>query len=105
MRSIQDGRLNVTSQLFYEFHPGDAVPENHLVRKIDHIRQVVRPRTSGARDLFHAPTYGELDRPADRLDDFLGQNASLAGSNQSRRVGGERAVARSFDLVRSCNTG
>ena len=30
------GRLkNDQGQLFYEFHLGDAVPEDHLVRKID----------------------------------------------------------------------
>ena len=30
------GRLKSDQgQLFYEFHPGDAVPEDHLVRKID----------------------------------------------------------------------
>ena len=30
------GRLKSDqSQLFYEFHLGDAVPEDHLVRKID----------------------------------------------------------------------
>ena len=35
-RSIHDGRLKSDQgQLFYEFHPGDAVPEDHLVRKID----------------------------------------------------------------------
>jgi hypothetical protein len=30
------GRLkSEQGQLFYEFHLGDAVPEDHLVRKID----------------------------------------------------------------------
>jgi len=28
-------RILLQSQLFYEFHLGDAVPEDHLVRKID----------------------------------------------------------------------
>ena len=35
-RSIHDGRLKSDQgQLFYEFHLSDAVPEDHLVRKID----------------------------------------------------------------------
>ena len=35
-RASHDGRLkNEQSQLFYEFHLSDAVPEDHLVRKID----------------------------------------------------------------------
>src|SRR4051794_40637455 len=35
-RSIMMGRLKSDQgQLFYEFHLGDAIPEDHLVRKID----------------------------------------------------------------------
>ena len=36
-RSIHDGPSwkSDQGQLFYEFHLGDAVPEDHLVRKID----------------------------------------------------------------------
>jgi hypothetical protein len=40
------GRLKSDQgQLFYEFHLGDAVPEDHLVRKI----------TAWARQPCHAP--------------------------------------------------
>src|SRR5450759_4079692 len=53
------GRLkNDQGQLFYEFHLGDAVPEDHLVRKID-----------AALDLSWlrgelAPHYSTMGRPS-----------------------------------------
>ena len=53
------GRLKSDQgQLFYEFHLGDAVPEDHLVRKID-----------VALDLFWlrgelAPHYSSIGRPS-----------------------------------------
>jgi hypothetical protein len=41
------GRLKSDQdQLFYEFHLGDAVPEDHLVRKIDAALDLSRTRIS-----------------------------------------------------------
>ena len=46
------GRLKSDQgQLFYEFHLGDAVPEDHLVRKIDTALDLSwRPEQPVARD-------------------------------------------------------
>ena len=69
------GRLKSDQgQLFYEFHLGDAVPEDHLVRKID-----------AALDLFWlrselAPHYSSMGQPIDRsgaCDPYAGRRVCL----------------------------
>ena len=53
------GRLKSDqSQLFYEFHLGDAVPEDHLVRKIDAVLDL-----SWLRGEL-APHYSSIGRPS-----------------------------------------
>jgi transposase len=53
------GRLKSDQgQLFYEFHLGDAVPEDHLVRKIDAALDL-----SWLRDEL-APHYSSMGRPS-----------------------------------------
>src|SRR3954451_11856625 len=53
------GRLKSDQgQLFYEFHLGDAVPEDHLVRKIDTALDLSWLR----REL--APHYSSMGRPS-----------------------------------------
>ena len=47
-------------QLFYEFHLGDAVPEDHLVRKIDAALDLSWLRSE------LAPHYSSMGRPVDR---------------------------------------
>jgi hypothetical protein len=52
------GRLESDQgQLFYEFHLGDAVPEDHLVRKIDTALDLSWLRSA------LAPHYSSIDRP------------------------------------------
>jgi len=47
------GRLKSDQgQLFYEFHLGDAVPGDHLVRKIDAALDLL-PRRKAAQDERH----------------------------------------------------
>jgi hypothetical protein len=68
-------------QLFYEFHLGDAVPEDHLVRKIDtaldlswlrgelasHYSSMGRPpRASSSRRLFLSDWEGGVESRAAR---------------------------------------
>ena len=56
------GRLKSgQGQLFYEFHLSDAVPEDHLVRKIDAAleRQVVLMRRERQRDRGDAAGTGK----------------------------------------------
>jgi hypothetical protein len=52
-------------QLFYEFHLGDAVPEDHLVRKIDAALDLSWLRSE------LAPHYSSMGRPSidSRADD------------------------------------
>src|SRR5215216_3751343 len=53
------GRLKSDqSQLFYEFHLGDAVPEDHLVRKIDAALDLSWLRSE------LAPHYSSMGRPS-----------------------------------------
>src|SRR5665647_1612758 len=53
------GRLkSEQGQLFYEFHLGDAVPEDHLVRKIDTALDLSWLRTA------LAPHYSSMGRPS-----------------------------------------
>jgi hypothetical protein len=55
------GRLKSDQgQLFYEFHLGDAVPEDHLVRKIDTALDL--PWLRGEL----APHYSSMGRPSHR---------------------------------------
>jgi hypothetical protein len=47
------GRLKSDQgQLFYEFHLGDAVPEDHLVRKIDTALDLSWLRSGACASLF-----------------------------------------------------
>jgi hypothetical protein len=53
------GRLKIDQgQLFYEFHLGDAVPEDHLVRKIDAALDLSWLRSE------LAPHYSSMGRPS-----------------------------------------
>jgi hypothetical protein len=53
------GRLNSDQgQLFYEFHLGDAVPEDHLVQKIDAVLNLSWLRSE------LAPYYSSMGRPS-----------------------------------------
>jgi len=53
------GRLKSDQgQLFYEFHLGDAVPEDHMVRKIDAALDLSWPRSE------LAPNYSSMGRPS-----------------------------------------
>ena len=53
------GRLKSDQgQLFYEFHLGDAVPEDHLVRKIDTALDLSWLRSE------LAPHYSSMGRPS-----------------------------------------
>src|ERR1700755_477197 len=53
------GRLKSDQgQLFYEFHLGDAVPEDHLVRKIDAVLDLSWLRSE------LAPHYSSMGRPS-----------------------------------------
>jgi hypothetical protein len=53
------GRLKSDQgQLFYEFHLGDAVPEDHLVRKIDAALDLSWLRGELARDAFRSIRFG-----------------------------------------------
>ena len=53
------GRLKSgQGQLFYEFHPSDAVPEDHLVRKIDAALDLSWLRSE------LAPHYSSMGRPS-----------------------------------------
>ena len=53
------GRLkDDQGQLFYEFHLSDAVPEDHLVRKIDTALDLSRLRSE------LAPHYSSMGRPS-----------------------------------------
>jgi hypothetical protein len=53
------GRLKSDQgQLFYEFHLGDAVPEDHLVRKIDAALDLSWPRSE------LTPHYSSMGRPS-----------------------------------------
>jgi transposase len=55
------GRLKSDQgQLFYEFHLGDAVPVDHLVRKIDAALDLSWLR----RELALAPHYSSMGRPS-----------------------------------------
>ena len=55
------GRLKSDQgQLFYEFHLGDAVPEDHLVRKIDTALDLSWLRSE------LAPHYSSMGRSIDR---------------------------------------
>jgi transposase len=57
------GRLKSDQgQLFYEFHLGDAVPEDHLVRKIDAALDLSWLRGELAPEL--APHYSSMGRPS-----------------------------------------
>jgi hypothetical protein len=58
-------------QLFYQFHPGDAVPEDHLVRKIDTADAIPdhsalsRARNArSAREMYFATCAGGASRRA-----------------------------------------
>jgi hypothetical protein len=58
-RSIHDGPFEeCQGQLFYEFHLGDAVPEDHLVRKIDKALDLSWLRSE------LAPHYSSMGRPS-----------------------------------------
>jgi hypothetical protein len=55
------GRLKSDQgQLFYEFHLGEAVPEDHLVRKIDTALDLSWLRSE------LAPHYSSMGSPVDR---------------------------------------
>jgi hypothetical protein len=58
-KSIHDGPSEeYQGQLFYEFHLGDAVPEDHLVRKIDTALDLSWLRSE------LAPHYSSIGRPS-----------------------------------------
>jgi hypothetical protein len=58
------GRLKSDQgQLFYEFHLSDAVPEDHLVRKIDTALDLSWLRSE------LAPHYSSMGRPSAGTDD------------------------------------
>ena len=67
------GRLkSEQGQLFYEFHLGDAVPEDHLVRKIDTALDL-----SWLRGEL-APHYSSMGRPSvDAPCTFVNRKADL----------------------------
>jgi len=58
---MMGGLKSGQGQLFYEFHLSDAVPEDHLVRKIDAAleRQVVLMRRERQRDRGDAEGTGK----------------------------------------------
>src|SRR6202453_1837664 len=55
---MMGGRKSDQGQLFYEFHLGDAVPEDHLVRKIDTALDLSWLRSE------LAPHYSSMGRPS-----------------------------------------
>jgi Transposase domain (DUF772) len=57
-RSMMGRLKSDQGQLFYEFHLGDAVPEDHLVRKIDTTLDLPWPRSE------LAPHYPSMGRPS-----------------------------------------
>src|SRR5882724_8119127 len=72
------GRLKSDQgQLFYEFHLGDAVPEDHLVRKIDAALDLSWLRSE------LAPHYSSMGRPSIDPELMICREAPIAGSASS----------------------
>jgi transposase len=87
------GRLkSEQAQLFYQFRLDDAVPEDHLVRKIDAARDLSWPRGE------LAPHYSSMGRPS--IDPELMIRMLMVGYVFAIRS--ERLIGREVQVVEAC---